>query len=115
MRPLIVRRDKRRTRSTSCTLYECISTSGVLSLRRLARRPRGFLDALWRLTWAQLGCRCPGGFALLQTPAQRFHQVDDLADSRWRTLGDRDFLSLHLLLDRSLNPAANLIHVGGGI
>jgi hypothetical protein len=66
----MVLRDKRRTRSTSCTLYDCIAACEALPLRRLASRLGRFLDALRRLARPELRGRRTRRFGLLEACAQ---------------------------------------------
>ena len=96
--PRMVPRDRRRTRSTSRTLYDCI-------LRRVAAitawSPCG---RPWRAA-RHASAPCAGravvadgarGFGLLEAGAQRFHEIDDFAAALRRDLRERRSPGLRL-------------------
>src|SRR5579862_2611478 len=106
-----------RTRSTSRTLYERIpiaarrnAPSGVaLALARHLRRLFDALGCLARPEPRDLGARALG---LGEAGTQRLHQIDYLALAGRRSLGYRDLLAFHLLLDGRFDAPAHLVLVG---
>src|SRR5262245_63703158 len=85
------------------------------AFRLAGRLRRRFLDTLGRLALADLRYRNTRLLGLLETGAQRFHEIDDLALTRRLDLGNRNLLALHLLLDLRLDAPAYFINVGGRI